>query len=390
MTVEMDDTDKLKVLYEDAKKNFGMDFEAPDINRGRYRFEPVTDKVIRYGLGAVKGTGQQAIEAIVAAREGRGEGPRGSTSGPFTSLFDFCVRVDRSKINKRTVDALIKAGAFDGLNLHRAALSASLDRAFDFATAQLANANQGGLFDMMGDDAHGSSTQEPDLVEVPPWGVRERLTNEKTALGFYLSGHLFDESAREVGRFVRTRVADLVDTRETQTIAGIMSDFRVVNGMRGRQGIFVIDDTSARVEASANEAAIQQYRDLLKDDELVIVSGRLQPGRNGFEARFIVQQVMDLPTARCRFGKYLRVAVGEKPPEVARLLREFMPRREQTEQGELQHGLRVRLGVRCVEGQEGATAELQLGEAYRTYPSDASLAAWRSQAAGGDAVVVYD
>ena len=129
MTVEMDDTDKLKVLFEDAKKNFGMDFEAPDINRGRYRFEPVTDKVIRYGLGAVKGTGQQAIEAIVAAREGRGEGPQGGTRGPFTSLFDFCVRVDRSKINKRTVDALIKAGAFDALNQHRAALSASLDRA---------------------------------------------------------------------------------------------------------------------------------------------------------------------------------------------------------------------------------------------------------------------
>ncbi len=390
MTVEMDDTDKLKVLYEDAKKNFGMDFEAPDINRGRYRFEPVTDKVIRYGLGAVKGTGQQAIEAIVAAREGRGEGPRGSDSGPFTSLFDFCVRVDRGRINKRTVDALIKAGAFDSLSLHRAALSASLDRAFDFATAQLANANQGGLFDMMGDDAHGSSTQEPELVEVPPWGVRERLTHEKTALGFYLSGHLFDESAREVGRFVRTRVADLTDTRETQTIAGIMSDFRVVNGMRGRQGIFVLDDTSARVEASASDAVIQQFRDQLKDDELVIVSGRLQPGRNGFEARFIVQQVMDLPTARCRFGKYLRVTVGEKPPEVARLLREFSARRETTEHGDLQHGLRVRLGVRCAGEQEGAAAELQLGEAWRTYPSDASLAAWRAEAADGDAVVVYD
>jgi DNA polymerase-3 subunit alpha len=390
MTVEMDDTDKLKVLFEDAKKNFGMDFEAPDINRGRYRFEPVTDKVIRYGLGAVKGTGQQAIEAIVAAREGRGEGPQGGTRGPFTSLFDFCVRVDRSKINKRTVDALIKAGAFDALNQHRAALSASLDRAFDFATATLANVNQGGLFDMMGEDTHGSSTQEPDLVDVPPWGVRERLTHEKTALGFFLSGHLFDESAREVGRFVRTRVADLVDTRETQTIAGIMSDFRVVNGMRGKQGIFVIDDTSARVEASATEAVIQQHRDQLKDDELVIVSGRLQPGRNGFEARFIVQQVMDLSTARCRFGKYLRVTVGDKPPEVARLLREFAARRETTEHGELQHGLRVRLGVRCTDGQEAASAELQLGDAHRTYPSDASLAAWRAEAAGGDAVVVYE
>ncbi|MFM7024664.1 MAG: DNA polymerase III subunit alpha, partial [Limnohabitans sp.] len=111
MTVEMDDTDKLKVLYEDALK-FGITFDPPDVNRGRYRFEPVTDKVIRYGLGAIKGTGQQAIEAIVAAR---------NEGGPFTSLFDFCNRVDRTRLNKRTVEALIKAGAFDSLQMNRAA-----------------------------------------------------------------------------------------------------------------------------------------------------------------------------------------------------------------------------------------------------------------------------
>src|SRR5574343_25448 len=390
MTVEMDDTDKLKVLYEDATKHFGMQFEPPDINRGNYRFEPVSDTVIRYGLGAVKGTGQQAIEAIVAAREGQGEGPRGSVRGPFASLFDFCVRVDRGRINKRTVDALIKAGVFDGLHRNRAALSASIDRAFDYAAAQHSNANQGGLFDMMGDDAQGSSTQEPELAEVPPWGVREQLMQEKTALGFYLSGHLFDEAARELASFVRTRIADLVDTREPQTVAGIVCDFRVVNGQRGRQGIFVLEDGASRVEASASDAVVQAHRDLLKDDELVIVTGRLQPGRNGFEARFIVQQVHDLAGGRCRFGKYLRVAVGHPPPDVARLLREHPPRKESTEHGELQHGLRVRLGVRCTQDGDSACAELQLGEAFRTYPTDAALAAWRAQAGGGDVTVVYE
>ncbi len=167
MTVEMDDTDKLKVLFEDAQK-MGLSFESPDVNRGAYRFEPISDKVIRYGLGAIKGSGQQAIEAIVAARE---------AEGPFTSLFDFCRRVDRSRLNKRTVEALIKSGAFDNLHLNRAALLASVERAFDFASASEANANQGGLFDMMGEDAHGSSTQEPELVETLPWGVKERLTH---------------------------------------------------------------------------------------------------------------------------------------------------------------------------------------------------------------------
>ena len=118
MTVEMDDTDKLKVLFGDAQK-MGITFEPPDVNRGHYRFEAITDTSIRYGLGAVKGTGQQAIAAIVEARE---------SGGQFTSLYDFCVRVNRSKINKRTVDALIKAGAFDNLHLNRAELLASSER----------------------------------------------------------------------------------------------------------------------------------------------------------------------------------------------------------------------------------------------------------------------
>jgi DNA polymerase-3 subunit alpha len=162
MTVEMDDTDKLKVLFEDALK-FGLRFDPPDVNRGSYRFEPVSDTVIRYGLGAIKGTGEQAIEAITRARD---EG------GPFRSLFDFCVRVDRTRLNKRTVEALIKAGAFDSLQLNRAALVASIDRAFDFANAAAANVHQGGLFDMGGDDDHGSSTQEPELVEATPGASR--------------------------------------------------------------------------------------------------------------------------------------------------------------------------------------------------------------------------
>ena len=391
MTVEMDDTDKLKVLLDDAQKNFGIAFEAPDVNRGNYRFEPVSDKAIRYGLGAVKGTGQAAIEAIIAAREGRGDGPQGTTQGPFTSLFDFCVRVERSKINKRTVDALIKAGAFDSVHSNRAALVASIDRAFEFSAAALANIDQGGLFDLPGEDTHGASDQEPDLVDVPAWGVKERLTFEKPALGFYLSGHLFDEVATEVRRFVRTTVGALVDTRETQTVAGIVSGFRVVNGMRGKQGIFVLDDTSARVEASASESVMATYRELLQEDELVIVSGRLQPGRNGFEARFIVQQVMDLATARSRFGKYLYLAVGNQLPEVERLLRQFPCRQESTEQGEpLHHGLKLRLAVQCAAGQGNAAAELQLGDGHRIYPSDAALAAWAEQAADGVATIVYD
>ena len=384
MTVEMDDTDKLKVLFEDGLK-MGMTFEAPDVNRGNYRFEPISDKAIRYGLGAIKGTGQQAIEAIVKARE---EG------GAFTSLFDFCVRVDRARLNKRCVEALIKAGAFDSLQLNRAALLASVERAFDFANATVANVNQGGLFDMMGDDDHGSSTQEPELVEAMPWGVKERLTLEKTAIGFYLSGHLFDEVAREVRQFARRPIEELIDTREPQLLAGIINDFRVINGQRGKLGLFKLDDKSGVIDARVDEALMNANRNLFKDDELVIVMGKVQPDRFSGGLQITVSQVWDLAAARCRFGKFLRVAVspegGGKAPDIRRLVADFPPKREMTEQGELVRGLGVRLSLRRQGSGMGATAELQLGEDAKFFPSDAALAGWMAQAEAGKALIVYE
>jgi DNA polymerase III subunit alpha len=382
MTVEMDDTDKLKVLFEDAQKpqwgpsgNEGLTFEPPDVNRGSFRFEPISDKVIRYGLGAVKGTGQQAIDAIVKARE---------DGGPFRSLYDFCVRVDRTRLNKRTVEALIKAGAFDSLQLNRASLIASVDRAFDFANAAEANANQGGLFDM--GDSHAASTQEPPLVEATPWGVKEQLTYEKSAIGFYLSGHLFDEVAPEVRRFVKREIGELIDSREPQLLAGVINDYRVINAQRGKLALFKLDDKSGTIEATADEAVINAHRNLLKDDELIIVMARLQPDRFSGGFRLNVNQVWDLATARCRFGKFLRVAVNGRAPDIGRLVREFPPRREVSEQGELVRGLNVRLAVR----RDGAIAELQLGDEARFFPSDAALASWTAQADQGSAQIVYE
>ena len=393
MTVEMDDTDKLKVLFEDAEK-MGLSFEPPNINRGRHRFEPISNKEIRYGLGAVKGTGQQAIDAIVAAREGKG--PTGE-EGPFTSLFDFARRVDRSRLNKRCVDALIKAGAFDSLQLNRAALSASIDRAFDFAAASAANANQQGLFDMGGDDDHGSSTQEPELVDAMPWGIKEQLTYEKTAVGFYLSGHLFDEVTLEVRKFAKRPIEELIDTREPQLLAGIVTDFRVINGQRGKLALFKLDDKSAMIDARAEEELVNANKHLFKDDELIIVMGKVRDDRFSGGKQLTITQVWDLEQARCRFGKYLRVAVkagASVGPDVARLVREFPARREVTEQGELMRGLAVRLAVQRVGDAQadcsGAVAELHLGDNAKFYPSDAALAGWRAQADAGKAVIAYD
>ena len=376
MTVEADDTDKLRVLLIDAK-TFGVEVQAPDVNKGVHRFEPVSDKVVQYGLGAIKGTGQGAIEAIVKAR---------TEGGPFTSLFDFCARVDRQRINKRVVEALVKSGAFDALHPDRACMLASVALALDWADSQAAHADQGGLFDFGGDDDHGASTREPPLLAAETWSIKERLTLEKGALGFYLSGHLFDQSATEVRRFAKRQIADLLDSREPQLLAGIVTDLRIINGQRGRVAIFKLDDKSEAIEAVANEDLLNANKDLLKDDELIIVQGKVQPDRFSGGLRLTVASVWDLASARCRFGKYLRVSVNGSVPPVAEVLRDFPSRRLVTEHGDLPQGLTVRLEL----NREAASGELDLGEAARFYPTDAAIDRWRAGAHHGKAVVVYE
>jgi DNA polymerase-3 subunit alpha len=378
MTVEMGDTDKLKILHRDAL-SMGITFESPDVNRGDYRFEPTSNTAVRYGLGAIKGTGEQAIAAIVAARV---EG------GFFTSLYDFCVRVERTKINKRTVEALIKAGAFDNLQLNRASLLASVDQAFEFALATEANANQGGLFDMS--DSHAASTQEPALVEAMPFGIKARLVAEKTAIGFYLSGHLFDEVESEVRQFAKLKIEDLIDSRDTRVLAAIVTDLRVINGNRGKVIIFKLDDKTDTLEASVDEATYNAHRHLLKDDELVIVQGTLQGASERFGRRFKVTQVWDLEAARCKFGKYLKVAVNGAAPDISRIIKDFPPRREMTEQGELVRGLPVRLQVRRQADFGDVAAEVALGDQAKFFPTDAALASWMAQADKGLARIVYE
>jgi DNA polymerase-3 subunit alpha len=319
----------------------------------------LADRLINYGLGAIKGTGRGAIEAIVAARQ---EG------GPFKSFFDFCARVDRKAVNKRVVEALIKAGAFDSLQPDRARLLASVALGYTYAENLVQNADQGGLFDF--DDTHGSSMAEPELEEARPWSVKEQLGFEKTAIGFYLSGHLFDQSGEEVRRMVRRRIVDLQDSREPVLVAGIVGDMRIINGQRGRVGIFKLDDKTDAIEAVANEELLNSAKDILAEDELIICSGKVQNDRFSGGLRMNVQQVWDLAGARARFGKYLRLKANGAVPPVAEVVKTWPPRTIEMEQGRLTQGLTLRLAIE----REGASAELDLGDAAKFWPCDEALA----------------
>jgi DNA polymerase-3 subunit alpha len=376
MTIEMDDTDKLKVLLNDAKI-FGIEFQPPCVNKGVYRFEPLTNRLVNYGLGAVKGTGRGAIEAIVAARE---------AGGAFLSFYDFCLRVDRKAVNKRAVEALIKAGAFDSINPERSKLLASVGRGYTHAETQEANADQGGLFDF--GDSHAASHVEPDLVDAVPWSIKERLSLEKTALGFYLSGHLFDQSGPEVRRIVKRQVADLQDSRDPVLVAGIVGDLRVINGQRGRVAIFKIDDKSDAIEAVANEELLNANKELLAEDELIIAQGKVQNDRFSGGLRMNVQAVWSLAAARAKFGRHLLLGNAGAAGLVKDLVERFPPRTAETEEGQSRPlGLPVRVAMRAEPeaGGVGARWLVELGEASRFWPADEALARL-----GSAAEVIYE
>jgi DNA polymerase-3 subunit alpha len=293
MSSEMTDTDKVRIFYEDTKAN-GIEILPPDLNQSGYRFEPGGDRQIRYGLGAIKGTGEAAVNAIVAARE---EG------GPFIGLFDLCRRVDKRYLNRRVLEALIKGGALDSINLHRASLMASITPAMEAADKAARGGGQGGLFG----EAASVETGEM-LVEAPLWKEKERLLQEKSALGFYLSGHPFNSSVEELSRFVKQRLNELQPSRELQLLAGIIVSVRTQMSRRGKMAIVLLDDATTPLEVVVFSETFDAYRDWIKEDELLIVEGKVSEDAYSGGLRVTADKVYDLAHARNRFARELRLS----------------------------------------------------------------------------------
>ena len=295
MSLAMDDTDKVKILVEDAADVCGLKILPPDINLSDYRFTPVGEPgkkatQIRYGLGAVKGSGQNAIEAIVAARE---------AGGPFTSLFDFVKRVDKKQINRRTIEALIRSGAMDCFGVDRGVMIATVNYAMECAEQAEASVNQVSLFG--GDDSDLETP--PEYAKVAPWTEKQKLTEEKTALGFYLSGHLFNAYADEVRKFARTKLASLEPSREPRLLAGIISAIRTQMTQRGKMLIVTLDDGTATVDVTVFNDLFDPNRNLFKEDEFLAVQGRVSEDRFSGGLRVSADKVMDIAAARVAFGK---------------------------------------------------------------------------------------
>lgn len=320
MSTELDNTDQLKVFYDDATdpKN-GLRFLPPDVNHSYYRFVPVSRQEIRYALGAIKGSGESAVDHIVAVRE---------ASGPYTSLFDFCQRTDKKLVNKRVIEALIRAGAFDSIEANRALLFANVGLAMEAADQAHANANQGGLFDMFGDDV----APAVEMVATRPWSDAVKLAEEKVAIGYYLSGHPFSAYAQEVRAFIKTTLSRLTPRKEPQLLAGFVTGIRVKMGNRGKMAFVELDDGSSKREISLFGDSYETNRNRLKEDIVLVVQGKVMEDAFSGGLRIMADRIYDLGEARSFFARGLSLQMNGNA-DVNRLKTLLTPYRDEENGG---------------------------------------------------------
>ncbi len=343
LSLVMDDTDKVRQFYEDSVQN-GLKILPPDINASDYRFVPVDHGTIRYGLGGIRGTGRSAIEVVLEARK----------SGPYADLFDFCRRVDKRVVNRRVVEALVRAGAFDSLEPNRAALLATVGRALDAAEQAERLATQTSLFG----DADAGRSEVHALVAAKPWDLRQRLTEEKVALGFTLSGHLFSVYEPELAGFARTPLARLAPGEQRAWLAGIVASARAQMTRRGRMMVVMLDDGTAQVEISVFNELFERHRDKLKEDALLVVQGKVQRDDFSGGIRVTADDLLDLASLRERYAARLRIAMNGQA-DAARLREMLSPYRAS---GEGTCPVMVHYEA------DGAVCEVALGETWRVKP----------------------
>ncbi|MGB3742351.1 MAG: DNA polymerase III subunit alpha [Castellaniella sp.] len=360
MLSDMDDTDKVQIFWRDALDN-GVAVLPPDVNASGFRFAPVADaytaqgqppRTIRYGLGGVKGTGQSAVEAILAARQ---------ANGPFASLFDFCARVDRHAVNRRTIEALIRAGAFDTLEENRAALLETLGSAIDAAEQAERNANQASLFADESDQLVAG-----ELARVTPWDLQTRLTEEKSALGFYFSGHLFEAWRDEIRRVAPTPLARLAPARGQQWLAGVLAAVRPRMTRRGKMLYALLDDGSAQIEIAIFNELFEQYRNSLKEDRPLVIQGRVSHDEYSGGLRVSADDLYDLQRIRETRARSLRLVVPATvdPASLQQLLEPWRS---------AEAGVPVELRLQ----DPAFSCLLRLGDAWRVRMDDALLTSAR-------------
>ncbi len=276
MNAEISNTEKIPQLIEEAR-SFGIDVIPPDVNRSFSRFVATDDKTILFGLAGIKNVGTRVEEPIVNARREK----------PFTSFFNFVSRVDTRVINRKVLEALISAGAFDTIeNRRRAPLLAAIDTALEFSRKlQDSNAQDGSsLFG----DAKGSAEfiVEPQIPNIPEWSLKEKLAREKEFLNFYLSGHPLERFRLLADLLSTSKLNDLETLSQSSVvrICGVISQISTKIDRNNQKYAFLnIEDFYSKVECTVWSDIYARYFELLEEGNIILIIGKPEMRENALK-----------------------------------------------------------------------------------------------------------
>ncbi|OAT53062.1 DNA polymerase III subunit alpha [Providencia heimbachae] len=357
MTADMDNTEKVVGLVDECWR-MGLKVLPPDINSGLYHFHVNDEGEIVYGIGAIKGVGEGPIEAIVEARQ---------QGGFFKEIFDLCARVDIKKINRRVMEKLIMAGAFDRLGPHRAALMSSLEDALK-AADQHAKAEAIGQADMFGVLADAPEQVESSYASVPKWPEQVVLDGERETLGLYLTGHPITRYLSEIERYTNgLRLKDVNPTPRGQmtTVVGLVLSAKVITTKRGnRIGICTLDDRSGRLDIMLFSDALEKYQHMLEKDNILIATGQVSFDDFNGGNKMTVRELMDIGEAREKYARGLAISLSDKQINdqlLNRLRNTLEPHRSGT------------IPVHLYYQKDDARAKLKFGVVWRVTPVDPLL-----------------
>lgn len=378
LSADMDNTDKVVILIEECKQ-MKLEVCPPTINISKYKFTVNDAGQIVYGLGALKGVGEAAIEEMLVERE---------ANGPFSGLYDLCKRVDLRKFNRRVLEALIRAGAFDEFDDNRAGHLAELPTVLKVADqyGKMAKTGQNDLFGLAVnveniDDVHAYSTM------VEPWSENERLAAEKLVLGLFLTGHPINQYEAELRQFTNGTIESLLANVERSKsrkmearTAGLVIEVRTRQTKNGKtMGFATIDDRTGRLEIAVFGDVYEKYRGIFSRDSLLVAEGALGIDDYLGTLRLTVEKLYSMEQAREVFARGIQLvwnAVGNEYEDhgfVTRLMAALEPFKGGSCPVSISYTSIV------------AKASLQLGDAWRVHPTDELVA--RLQAFSGSEVV---
>jgi DNA polymerase-3 subunit alpha len=293
LTSEIGSTDKIVKLIDDCRRS-GIEVLPPDVNESATDFSVVGGR-IRFGMAAIKNVGESAIGSVTRARK---EG------GRFSDLFDFAARVDLRLVNKKCLESLVQAGAFDSMEANRASLFQSIERASGFgqSSQEYLLAGQSSLFDS-GDSA-GHPTPSPSLTAAVPWSESEKLAREKSVLGFFVSGHPLMKYGAEISEFANVQLGDPGSLKNPANVraCGIITSVKKKIDKRNNTMAFVgLEDFTGKAECIVFSDPYAKYQQLLQPDAMVLVSGKGEV--NGEMMKIIVSEVYPMATVREKFTR---------------------------------------------------------------------------------------